>query len=98
MARSLQAAWTVPWDVSYGWYRKAYLKLGLVDKESKPAIHQDREMADSLDKSLGDRGGRGQSLVWPDRSGFFPWEPNLDSAFASEQPDLTIVSWTGLTI
>lgn len=37
-------------------------------------------------------------LVWPDRAGLFPWHPDFDPAFASDQPDLTDGSWTGLTI
>lgn len=36
-------------------------------------------------------------LIWPDRAGIFPWEPNFDPAFASEQPDLSDGKWGGLT-
>ena len=32
-------------------------------------------------------------LVWPDRSGVFPWEPNFDPAMAGIQPDLTEDGW-----
>ena len=37
-------------------------------------------------------------LVWPDRAGVFPWQPDFDPAFASDQPNLTDSNWTGLTI
>ena len=37
-------------------------------------------------------------LVWPDRAGLFPWQPDFDPAFASDQPDLTGDWWTSLTI
>jgi len=28
-------------------------------------------------------------IVWPDRSGTFPWESGFDQSFSSSQPDLT---------
>ena len=37
-------------------------------------------------------------LIWPDRAGIFPWEPNFDPGFASDQPDLSDGNWGGLTI
>jgi hypothetical protein len=33
-------------------------------------------------------------IVWPDRSGVFPWERGFDRAFASDQVDLTEMGWT----
>jgi hypothetical protein len=32
-------------------------------------------------------------IVWPDRSGVFPWEIGFDPAFAGDQPDLTESGW-----
>ena len=32
-------------------------------------------------------------IVWPDRSGFFPWEEEFDTAFVGDQPDLTENGW-----
>ena len=33
-------------------------------------------------------------MVWPDRSGAFPWQPGFDAeAFGSSQPDLTASGW-----
>ena len=32
-------------------------------------------------------------VVWPDRSGVFPWEEGFDPAFANDQPDLTEHGW-----
>lgn len=37
-------------------------------------------------------------LVWPDREGLFPWENGFDVSFAEDQPDLTEVGWSELTI
>lgn len=33
-------------------------------------------------------------LVWPDRSGLFPWEPDFDPEFGGDQPDPTEQGWT----
>ena len=35
-------------------------------------------------------------LIWPDETGFFPWQPGVDKQFAGSQPDLTIGAWGGL--
>lgn len=32
-------------------------------------------------------------VVWPDRAGAFPWEPEFDGQFAADQPDLTERGW-----
>lgn len=32
-------------------------------------------------------------IVWPDRNGVFPWEPNFETDFQSSQPDLTERGW-----
>ncbi|MDF2495425.1 MAG: hypothetical protein K0S66_2359 [Sphingomonas sp.] len=32
-------------------------------------------------------------IVWPDRSGVFPWEDGFDRTFASDQVDLTEMGW-----
>lgn len=32
-------------------------------------------------------------LIWPDRSGAFPWEPAYDAEFRDLQPDLTETGW-----
>ena len=32
-------------------------------------------------------------IVWSDRAGRFPWEPEFDSEFQSDQPDLTERGW-----
>jgi hypothetical protein len=32
-------------------------------------------------------------IIWPDRSGLFPWETGFDPAFADDQPDLTEHGW-----
>ena len=32
-------------------------------------------------------------LVWPDRSGRFPWQIDFDIEFADQQPDLTSGAW-----
>jgi hypothetical protein len=32
-------------------------------------------------------------LVWPDRAGVFPWEPNFDLSMAGLQPDLAEGGW-----
>ena len=32
-------------------------------------------------------------IVWPDREGVFPWEPNFDLNFAKDQPDLIEHGW-----
>jgi hypothetical protein len=32
-------------------------------------------------------------LVWPDTVGIFPWQPNFDERFRSDQPDLTEAGW-----
>lgn len=32
-------------------------------------------------------------IVWPDRSGRFPWEAGFDVAFSGDQPDLTENGW-----
>ena len=32
-------------------------------------------------------------IVWPDRTGAFPWEAGFDPAFANDQPDLTENGW-----
>jgi hypothetical protein len=33
-------------------------------------------------------------VVWPDRSGIFPWERDFDTAFADDQTDLTESGWS----
>jgi hypothetical protein len=33
-------------------------------------------------------------IVWPDRDGRFPWQPDFDVEFAGDQPDLTERGWT----
>lgn len=32
-------------------------------------------------------------IVWPDRTGVFPWEEGFDEAFVGDQPDLTEQGW-----
>lgn len=32
-------------------------------------------------------------IVWPDRAGIFPWEPDFDTEFREDQPDLTERGW-----
>ncbi len=32
-------------------------------------------------------------IVWPDRSGIFPWEQGFDTDFATDQIDLTETGW-----
>lgn len=32
-------------------------------------------------------------IVWPDRVGKFPWEPDFDAEFKADQPDLTEGGW-----
>jgi hypothetical protein len=32
-------------------------------------------------------------IVWPDRAGRFPWEPDFDVEFKADQPDLTELGW-----
>lgn len=32
-------------------------------------------------------------IVWPDRTGRFPWESGFDTAFSADQPDLTDRGW-----
>jgi hypothetical protein len=32
-------------------------------------------------------------VVWPDRDGVFPWEPDFDDEFIADQPDLTELGW-----
>lgn len=32
-------------------------------------------------------------IVWPDRTGTFPWEERFDAEFAGNQPDLTERGW-----
>lgn len=32
-------------------------------------------------------------IVWPDRAGRFPWEPDFDTEFGDDQPDLTERGW-----
>jgi Domain of unknown function (DUF4262) len=32
-------------------------------------------------------------LVWPDKAGIFPWQPNFDEDFRNAQPDLTEAGW-----
>lgn len=32
-------------------------------------------------------------IVWPDRAGRFPWEPDFDLEFKADQPDLTERGW-----
>jgi hypothetical protein len=32
-------------------------------------------------------------IVWPDRSGLFPWEAGFDQEFLGDQPDLTGLGW-----
>jgi hypothetical protein len=32
-------------------------------------------------------------LVWPDRAGVFPWQPDMSSEFAGMQPDLSPQGW-----
>jgi len=41
----------------------------------------------------GTSGFRCLQLVWPDKSGLFPWEPGADPAFAKSQPDLSEEGW-----
>jgi hypothetical protein len=33
-------------------------------------------------------------LVWPDRQGVFPWEPDFDEGFRKDQPDLSPGGWS----
>ncbi len=33
-------------------------------------------------------------LVWPDRQGIFPWQPNFAQEFQGRQPDLTENGWS----
>ena len=32
-------------------------------------------------------------IAWPDRAGKFPWEPDFDTEFCEDQPDLTERGW-----
>jgi hypothetical protein len=32
-------------------------------------------------------------IVWPDRTGLFPWEGGFDPEFRNDQPDLTETGW-----
>lgn len=32
-------------------------------------------------------------IIWPDRSGIFPWEQGFDQAMVGDQPDLTEHGW-----
>lgn len=36
-------------------------------------------------------------IVWPDRSGVFPWEPGFDTALEADQTDLTEYGWQSAT-
>ena len=35
-------------------------------------------------------------IVWPDRTGKFPWEADFDPAFCDDQPDLSELGWRKL--
>lgn len=35
-------------------------------------------------------------MIWPDKSGIFPWQPGYDARFVTLQPDLSCGGWNGL--
>jgi len=35
-------------------------------------------------------------LIWPDRDGRFPWEPDFDPAFVDNQPNLSGKTWPAI--
>jgi hypothetical protein len=59
----------------------------------------ERQFKDHLGWSRWFYGGNGfqcVQLVWPDRTGLFPWQPGYEANLVAAQPDLTDGNWAGL--